>query len=60
MRSSMHEGCSIQDHLTAGPHITSETKLAQTFAKLMFQDKVKPAMHLLTRRGRGGKLNLAR
>ena len=28
------------------------------FAELMFQGKIKPAMRLLTRHGRGGKLNL--
>ena len=58
MDALLHEGRSIQDHLTAGPQSTSETQLAQTFAKLMFQGKVKPAMRLLARHGRGGKLNL--
>ena len=54
----LHEGCSIQDHFAVGPQSTSETQLAQTFARLMFQGKVKPAMRLLTRHGRGDKLNL--
>ena len=30
----------------------------QTFAELMFDGKIKPAMRLLSRHGRGGKLNL--
>ena len=60
MDALLHEGRSIQDHLTAGPQSTSENQLqlAQTFVKLMFQGKVKPAMCLLARHGRGGKLNL--
>ena len=53
MDALLHERRSIQDHLTADPQNTSENQLqlAQTFAKLMFQGKVKPAMHLLTRHG---------
>ena len=35
-----------------------ETQLGQIFARLIFQGKVKPAMCLLTRHGRGDKLNL--
>ena len=58
MDALLHEERSIQDHLTAGPHSTSEAQLAQTFAKLMFQGNDKPALHILTRHGRAGKLNL--
>ena len=54
----LHEGHSIQDHFAVGPQSTSETQLAQTFARLTFQGKVKSAMRLLTRYSRGDKLNL--
>ena len=53
------EGRTIQNRLVTAPHgPSSEERLAQSFAKLMFHGKIKSAMRLLTNNGRGSKLNL--
>lgn len=55
----LHEGRTIQSHLTSKPrNVKSEAELAQTFAKLMFEGKIRPAIRLLTDHSKGGSLNL--
>ena len=55
----LHEGRTIQSHLTIKPRTAaSQTELSQKFANLMFEGKVRPAIHLLTDHCGGGALNL--
>ena len=55
----LHEGRTIQSHLPTKPWSAKpETELAQKFARLVFEGKIRPAIRLLTDHSRGGLLNL--
>ena len=55
----LHEGRTIQSHLPTKPWSAEpETELAQKFATLVFEGKIRPAIRLLTDHSRGGLLNL--
>ena len=54
----LHEGTIQSRFSLASWQARSEEQLARSFSKLMFEGKVKPAIHLLATHSRGGTLNL--
>ena len=55
----MREGRTIQQHLRkTSSHMEDDQRLAHTFSKLMFQEKVQAALRLLSADGKGSSLPL--